>query len=175
MPPAAPTHPTPCRGGSTVAGGQSARASVSPQDRNLWRLERVVTKVTAGNMSNCRFCRGGTPGRRLRRRRCLSRRSAAREAPGCTRRPPDSSRLCPYGLHRGIGEIDELGNRRSAVADQSGDLFDRDSRIRAGAHRDRSSRLDPAGAPSWTSPRRTDCRRYGAGGSRSRRHREEPA
>ena len=32
-------------------------ASVSPQDRNLWRLERAVTKVTAGNMSNCRFGR----------------------------------------------------------------------------------------------------------------------
>ena len=44
------THPTPCHGGSTVAGGKVLGASVSPQDRNLWRLERVVTKVTAGNM-----------------------------------------------------------------------------------------------------------------------------
>ena len=49
-------HPTPCHGRSTVAGGKVLGASVSPQDRNLWRL-RAVTKVTAGNMSNCRFGR----------------------------------------------------------------------------------------------------------------------
>jgi len=33
-------------GHSTVAGGKVLGASVSPQDRNLWSLERAVTKVT---------------------------------------------------------------------------------------------------------------------------------
>ena len=43
------THPTPVTGRSTVAGGKVLGASVSPQDRNLWRL-RAVTKLTA-----CRY------------------------------------------------------------------------------------------------------------------------
>ena len=65
MPPAAPDAPDALSGRSAVAGGKVLGASVSPQDRNLWRVGAVtkvtaaVTKVTAANMSNCRFGRCG--------------------------------------------------------------------------------------------------------------------
>jgi hypothetical protein len=41
------THPTPCHGPFNRRRWQSARSSVSPQDRNLWRVG-AMTKVTAG-------------------------------------------------------------------------------------------------------------------------------
>ena len=49
-------HPTPVTGRSAVAGGKVPGASLSPQDRNLWRLENR-DESHRGNMSNCRFGR----------------------------------------------------------------------------------------------------------------------